>query len=59
MINARAETLLEKSAFRQPFLTQRCLVPADGLYEWRRDGRAKQPFLIRRLDKAPIAFAGL
>jgi putative SOS response-associated peptidase YedK len=59
MINARAETLLEKPSFRQPFLTQRCLVPAGGFYEWRRDGSRKQPFLIRRRDKAPIAFAGL
>ncbi len=37
----------------------RRVVPADGLYEWRKDGNRKQPFLIRRRDKAPIAFAGL
>src|SRR5215211_7409131 len=59
MINARAETLLEKPSFRRPCLTQRCLVPAGGFYEWRKDGSTKQPFLIRRRDKAPIAFAGL
>jgi putative SOS response-associated peptidase YedK len=59
MINARAETLLEKASFRRPFLTQRCLVPAGGFYEWRKEGALKQPFLIRRRDKAPIAFAGL
>jgi putative SOS response-associated peptidase YedK len=58
MINARAESLLEKPAFRPRFLTQRCLVPAGGLYEWRKEGNRKQPFLIRRRDKAPIAFAG-
>jgi putative SOS response-associated peptidase YedK len=58
-VNARAETLLEKPSFRRPFLTQRCLVPAGGFYEWRKDGKAKQPFLIRRRDKAPIAFAGI
>jgi putative SOS response-associated peptidase YedK len=59
MINARAETLLEKPAYRKPFRSQRCLVPAGGFYEWRKDGKAKQPYLIRRRDKAPIAFAGL
>jgi putative SOS response-associated peptidase YedK len=59
MINARAETLVEKPAYRKPFHSQRCLVPAGGFYEWRKDGKAKQPYLIRRRDKAPIAFAGL
>src|SRR5829696_5018817 len=56
MINARAETLLEKPSFRKPFLTQRCLVPAGGYYEWQKTGSSKQPYLIRRRDKAPIAF---
>jgi putative SOS response-associated peptidase YedK len=59
MINARAETLLEKPSFRKPFERQRCLVPAGGFYEWKKDGTHKQPYLIRRRDKAPIAFAGL
>src|SRR5215217_569299 len=59
MINARAETLLEKPSFRKPFQSQRCLVPAGGFYEWQKQGASKQPYLIRRRDKAPIAMAGL
>jgi putative SOS response-associated peptidase YedK len=43
MINARAETLLEKPSFKQLVATRRCLVPADGFYEWRREGRSKVP----------------
>jgi putative SOS response-associated peptidase YedK len=63
MINARAETLAEKSAFKRSFQTRRCLVPADAFYEWKKlDGTKKpkkQPMLIRRADGAPLAFAGL
>lgn len=59
MINARAETLLEKPAFRALVAKQRCVIPVDGFYEWKRDGKVKQPMLIRRLDGAPLAFAGL
>lgn len=63
MINARAETLAEKSAFKRSFQTRRCLVPADAFYEWKKlDGGKKpkkQPMLIRRADGAPLAFAGL
>src|SRR4051812_44532989 len=59
MINARAETVLDKPAYRRSFLTQRCLVPAGGFYEWRKEDSAKQPFLFRRRDRSPIAFAGL
>ena len=60
MINARAETLLSKRAFREAFARRRCIVPADGFYEWRKepDGR-RQPFYIRRADGEPLAFAGL
>ena len=59
MINARAETLATNNAFRDSFAHRRCLVPADGFYEWRRDPGRRQPFVIHRLDGAPLAFAGL
>jgi putative SOS response-associated peptidase YedK len=59
MINARSETITEKPAFRSAFRDRRCLVMADGFYEWRRDGRSKQPFYIARKDREPLAFAGL
>lgn len=59
MINARAETVAEKPAYRDAFAKRRCLILADGFYEWQREGRAKQPFHITRADGAPFAFAGL
>ena len=62
MINARAETVAEKPAFREALARSRCLVPADGYYEWQREGRMgqrKQPFYIRLRDGRPFAFAGL
>ena len=60
MINARAETVAEKPAFRAAFRRRRCLIAADGFYEWRKtDGGAKQPYYIRLADDAPFAFAGL
>lgn len=59
LINARAESLLDKAAFRNAARRRRCLVPADGFYEWQRQGRHKQPFFLRPRDGAPLAFAGL
>lgn len=60
MINARSETVADKPAFRRAFAQRRCLLPADGYYEWQPvPGRAKQPFFITRTDARPLAFAGL
>lgn len=60
MINARAETISERPAYRDAFRRFRCLVVADGFYEWeRRPGRPKQPWWITRADGEPFAFAGL
>jgi len=60
LINAACETLADKPAFREAFDRRRCLVLADGFYEWKPlGGKTKQPYLIRMLDRAPFAFAGL
>lgn len=59
MINARSETAAAKPAFRKPLCERRCLILADGFYEWKRDGSHKQPYHIKRRDGEPFAFAGL
>lgn len=61
LINARAETVTTTSAYARPFERRRCIVVADGFYEWqpRPDRKVKQPFHIRRVDGEPLAFAGL
>ena len=59
MINARSETVAGKPSFRAAFRRRRCLVLADGFYEWRRMGRKKQPHFIHLVDNRPFAFAGL
>lgn len=61
MINARAETVATKNAYRAAFRKRRCIVSADGFYEWTRLGPddAKTPFYIHRADGAPLALAGL
>ncbi|HWS47697.1 MAG TPA: SOS response-associated peptidase [Acidimicrobiia bacterium] len=60
LINARAETVATSNAYKRAFAKRRCIIPADGFYEWeRREKRAKQPWFIRRRDGEPLAFAGL
>jgi putative SOS response-associated peptidase YedK len=59
LINARAETLDSKPVFRESFRERRCLVPADGFYEWRTDDRGKQAMWINRADDDLFAFAGI
>jgi putative SOS response-associated peptidase YedK len=61
MINARAETLAEKPSFRTAFRRRRCLILADGFYEWRQEGKGlpKTPMYIKLASSKPFAFAGL
>jgi len=58
-INARAETVATKPAFRAAYKARRCLIPASGFYEWKRDAEPKTPHFIHKLDEEPIGFAGL
>jgi putative SOS response-associated peptidase YedK len=58
-INARSETAAEKPAFRDPLKVRRCLIPADGFYEWKRTGTSKQPFCFEVGERELFAFAGL
>lgn len=59
LINARAETLAGKPSFREAFVRQRCLVIADGFYEWQKRGRTSQPYFIHLKEARPFGFAGL
>lgn len=58
-INARAETAAEKPMFRSAFRRSRCLIPASGFYEWKRDGDTKQPYFVAMDDSSPMTMAGL
>ena len=59
MINGRAETLTQKPSFRVAFKKRRCLIAADGFYEWHNKGKAKQPLFVQLITGAVFAFAGL
>ena len=60
LVNARAESVNDKPAFRNAMRRRRCLFPADGFYEWKDEGAAgKRPFCVRPKDRGPVAFAGL
>jgi len=58
-INARSETLEERPSFSESFQQRRCLIPADGFFEWRRLGCSRQPFYLQLKDESPFAFAGI
>ena len=58
-INARSETVATTASFREPFRSQRCLIPADGFYEWKREGKTKQPYCFEVNGGELFAFAGL
>jgi putative SOS response-associated peptidase YedK len=59
VINIRSETARSKNSFRAALMRRRALMPADGFYEWRRDGKESQPFLLRKPDRDAFAFAAL
>jgi putative SOS response-associated peptidase YedK len=59
LINARSETVTEKPAFKNAMKRRRCLIPADGYYEWKASGTHKRPYFIHRSDGAPVGLAGL
>jgi putative SOS response-associated peptidase YedK len=59
LFNARSETIADKPSFAKAFARKRCLIPADGFYEWQKDGKHRIPHFVARPDKQPVAFAGL
>lgn len=59
LVNARGESVIDKPAFRVAMRRRRCLIPADGFYEWKQDGERKRPYVVRPTSGGPIAFAGL
>lgn len=59
LVNARSESVTDKPAFRDAFRRRRCLVPTDGFYEWKADGKLKQPYYFSAASGAPLALAGL
>ena len=59
LINARSETVHSKPSFRAAFRSRRCLIPADGWFEWRQTGSGKQPYFLRLSDGSPLSFAAL
>ena len=59
MINAKAETIDEKPAYKRPFKRQRCLIPCDGFYEWKPQGNNKQPYYIANTGRGILALAGV
>ena len=59
IINARVETIDQKPSFKESFEKRRCLIPADGFYEWERNGKISQPYYFQMKDAAPFAFAGV
>ncbi len=59
LINARSEKIADKPSFAHAFAKKRCLIPADGFYEWQSRGKTTLPYFVSRPDKRPVAFAGL
>ncbi len=59
LFNARAETLLEKPSFKNAFINRRCLIPADGFFEWKKEGNKKIPYFFFLKSGKPMVFAGL
>jgi len=59
LINARAETITKKPSFKRPFYTQRCIIPVDGFFEWKKTGTDRLPYYVASKSQLPLALAGL